>query len=168
MIERQEDLQRHRAEFVAGQRRPAGRAVRGGRADRAGRRRLVLLDRRRQLCGRHRRLAGDAASPRPRSPRTAPMWHGLWKGSRYAFGFAPIRSLLLLLALVSFMGMPYTVLMPIFAADILTAGPYALGFLSAASGVGGLGRGAVPGLATHACSGWGASSSWRRCSSALG
>jgi MFS family permease len=60
------------------------------------------------------------------------------EGFRYSFGFAPIRTVLLLLALVSFMGMPYTVLMPIFAADILQGGPYALGFLSAASGVGAL------------------------------
>jgi MFS family permease len=43
-----------------------------------------------------------------------------------------------LLAIVSFMGMPYTVLMPIFAAEVLQGGPYALGFLSAASGVGAL------------------------------
>jgi MFS family permease len=67
-----------------------------------------------------------------------PMWRGMVEGFRYAFGFAPIRTVLLLLALVSFMGMPYTVLMPIFAADILQGGPYALGFLSAASGVGAL------------------------------
>ncbi|HZZ82801.1 MAG TPA: MFS transporter [Gemmataceae bacterium] len=67
-----------------------------------------------------------------------PMWHGMLEGFHYAFGFAPIRTVLLLLALVSFMGMPYTVLMPIFAADILQGGPYALGFLSAASGVGAL------------------------------
>ncbi len=68
-----------------------------------------------------------------------PMWHGIVEGFRYAFGFAPIRTILLLLALVSFMGMPYTVLMPIFASDVLQGGPYALGFLSAASGVGALG-----------------------------
>jgi MFS family permease len=70
-----------------------------------------------------------------------PMWRGMTEGFRYAFGFAPIRTILMLLALVSFMGMPYTVLMPIFAADILQSGPnapYALGFLSAASGVGAL------------------------------
>jgi MFS family permease len=68
----------------------------------------------------------------------ARMWHGMMEGFRYSFGFAPIRTILLLLALVSFMGMPYTVLMPIFASDILQGGPYALGFLSAASGVGAL------------------------------
>lgn len=70
-----------------------------------------------------------------------PMWRGMQEGFRYAFGFAPIRIILLLLALVSFMGMPYSVLLPIFAADILHFGPdapYVLGFLSAASGVGAL------------------------------
>jgi MFS family permease len=66
------------------------------------------------------------------------LWAQLAEGFTYAFGFAPIRSLLLLLALVSFMGMPYTVLMPIFAAKILDGGPMTLGLLSAATGVGAL------------------------------
>jgi MFS family permease len=60
------------------------------------------------------------------------------EGVRYAFGFAPIRSLLLLLALVSFAAMPYSVLLPVFAADVLGGGPSTLGLLSAASGVGAL------------------------------
>ena len=58
------------------------------------------------------------------------------EGFTYAFGFAPIRFILFLLALVSLMGMPYTVLMPIFAKDILHGGPHTLGFLMAASGMG--------------------------------
>lgn len=62
--------------------------------------------------------------------------HELTEGFRYAFGFAPIRMLLVLLALVSFMGVPYTLLMPVFAADILGGGPSTLGFLSTASGAG--------------------------------
>jgi MFS family permease len=60
-------------------------------------------------------------------------------GFRYAFGFPPIRSVLLLLALVSLMGMPYTVLMPVMAAAVLHGGPHTLGFLMAATGVGALG-----------------------------
>lgn len=64
--------------------------------------------------------------------------HGLKEGFSYAFGFVPIRSLLLLLALVSLMGVPYTVLMPIFAEKILHGGPQALGFLLGAAGVGAL------------------------------
>ena len=53
-------------------------------------------------------------------------------------GFMPIRSILLLLAFVSLVGFPYTVLMPIFANDILHGGPNTLGFLMAATGVGAL------------------------------
>jgi MFS family permease len=60
------------------------------------------------------------------------------EGFRYAFGFTPIRSLLLLLGLISIAGMPYTVLMPIFAKDILKGSSYTLGFLMASSGVGAL------------------------------
>jgi MFS family permease len=67
-----------------------------------------------------------------------PVLHGLKEGFSYAFGFLPIRSVLLLLALVSLMGMPYTVLMPIFAEKILHRGPEALGFLMGATGVGAL------------------------------
>lgn len=60
------------------------------------------------------------------------------EGWNYIVRFKPIRNMLLLLALVSLVGMPYTVLMPIFANDILGGGPYTLGWLMAASGVGAL------------------------------
>jgi MFS family permease len=59
-------------------------------------------------------------------------------GIRYAFGFAPIKYIILLLAAVSITGMPYVVLMPVFAGDILHGGPRTLGFLMGASGVGAL------------------------------
>ena len=74
--------------------------------------------------------------------RLVPAKHALIElrdGFRYAFGFVPIRAVLLLLALVSLMGMPYTVLMPIFAGRILHGGPHTLGFLMGATGVGALG-----------------------------
>jgi MFS family permease len=74
---------------------------------------------------------------RPREIHHAPVWHGLVEGFRYAFGFAPIRAILLLLALISFMGMPYSVLMPIFASD-LQGGSGTMGFMLAASGMGAL------------------------------
>jgi MFS family permease len=61
---------------------------------------------------------------------------GIKEGFTYAFGFAPIRSIIFLLGLISLMGMPYTVLMPIFARDILHGGPHTFGFLMAASGTG--------------------------------
>jgi MFS family permease len=60
------------------------------------------------------------------------------EGWNYVVGFRPIRNMLLLLALVSLVGMPYTVLMPVFATEILGGGPYTLGWLMAASGVGAL------------------------------
>jgi MFS family permease len=63
----------------------------------------------------------------------------LHEGWEYAFNFAPIRKVLTLLALVSLVGMPYTVLMPVFANEILHGGPNTLGLLMAASGVGALG-----------------------------
>jgi MFS family permease len=62
----------------------------------------------------------------------------LREGFSYAAGFLPIRNILLLLAIVSLVGFPYTVLMPIFATKILDGGPNLLGFLMAASGVGAL------------------------------
>ena len=60
------------------------------------------------------------------------------EGFRYTFGFIPIRYTILLMALVSLMGMPYTVLMPVFAKEILHGGSYTFGFLIGASGLGAL------------------------------
>ena len=66
------------------------------------------------------------------------MMQELREGWQYVAGFHPVRSVLLVLALVSLVGMPYTVLMPIFASQILHGGPNTLGFLMGASGVGAL------------------------------
>src|SRR5207344_2609367 len=60
------------------------------------------------------------------------------EGWQYAFGFRPIRSIILLLALVSLVGVPYSVLMPIFATTVFHGGPHTLGFLMTASGFGAL------------------------------
>jgi MFS family permease len=70
-----------------------------------------------------------------RRPRA---WHDLKEGLGYVYSFEPVRAIILLLALVSLMGMPYAVLMPIFAKDVLHGGPKALGFLMGGSGVGAL------------------------------
>jgi MFS family permease len=59
-------------------------------------------------------------------------------GFRYVTEFVPIRTVLLLLALVSTMGMPYAVLMPAVAAKVLHGGPHTLGWLMTASGLGAL------------------------------
>ncbi len=75
--------------------------------------------------------------PAERSP-AAPMLEQLREGWTYVRGFVPIRTILILFAIVSLMGMPYTVLMPIFASKVLHGGPHTLGFLMAATGVGAL------------------------------
>ena len=62
----------------------------------------------------------------------------LKEGVSYAFNFSPIKHILLLLALVSLMGVPYQVLMPVFAKDIFHGGAHTLGFLVAMSGIGAL------------------------------
>lgn len=78
-------------------------------------------------------------TPRANKPKKGVnMLAQLREGWRYASGFAPIRKVLMLLALVSLVGMPYTVLMPVFANEILRGGPNTLGLLMAASGVGAL------------------------------
>jgi MFS family permease len=57
-------------------------------------------------------------------------------GFRYVTGFPPVRTVLILLAIVSAMGMPYTVLMPMIASQVLHGGPHTLGFLMTATGCG--------------------------------
>jgi MFS family permease len=69
---------------------------------------------------------------------TASMLVQLREGWDYVAGFAPIRTILTLFALVSLMGWPFTVLMPIFASKILKGGPHTLGFLMGGVGVGAL------------------------------
>ena len=75
-------------------------------------------------------------APKDRENQEKQIWPVLKEGFSYTFGFAPIRFILFLLGLASLMGMPFTVLMPVFAKDILHGGPQTLGFLMAASGVG--------------------------------
>ena len=65
-------------------------------------------------------------------------FHELKEGWSYVSGFLPIRTILTLFAVVSLMGMPFVVLMPIFAAQVLHGGPHTLGFLMGAMGVGAL------------------------------
>jgi MFS family permease len=61
---------------------------------------------------------------------------GFKEGILYAFGFLPIRSILLFLGWTSLVGTANTTLMPIFAKDILHGGPQTYGFLMAAMGIG--------------------------------
>ncbi len=60
------------------------------------------------------------------------------EGWDYVRTFSPIRTILLLFSIVSLMGFPYMVLLPIFAGQIFHGGPYTLGWLTAASGLGAL------------------------------
>ena len=62
----------------------------------------------------------------------------LSEGLRYTFGFAPIKHLLILLSISSLMGMSYSVLMPVFAKEILHGGSHTYGFLMGAAGFGAL------------------------------
>jgi MFS family permease len=72
---------------------------------------------------------------RPAATR-APVLKEAHAGVRYAWGYAPIRAVLLLLSVANLLGMPYQVLMPVFATDILHGDAQTLARLTAASGVG--------------------------------
>lgn len=62
----------------------------------------------------------------------------LREGFGYAFRFRPVRALLMVIAAASLVGMPYVVLLPVFAADVLAGGPTTLGVLMSAAGLGAL------------------------------
>ena len=62
----------------------------------------------------------------------------LRQGWAYVAESVPIRRILMLFSVLSLMGWPFMVLMPIFAAQVLHGGPHTLGFLMGAVGVGSL------------------------------
>lgn len=80
------------------------------------------------------RIPHGSRHPHPRRH----ILHELHEGFTYAYEFGPIRSILLLVALVSLVGMPYAVLVPVFAKDILHGGAHTFGFLMTAAGSGAL------------------------------
>lgn len=73
-------------------------------------------------------------------PPLAPTTHGWWaswrEGAVYAFGYAPIRVALFLLAGLAYCIAPYTTLMPVFAKDVFGGGAHTLGSLLSAAGAG--------------------------------
>jgi MFS family permease len=71
--------------------------------------------------------------------RQLKIWQELKEGFRYAAGFAPIRDVLLIFALVNLVGMPYVVLMPVFAEGVLHGGPSLFGYLMGSVGMGAIG-----------------------------
>lgn len=83
-------------------------------------------------------LLAMRVTPKKVEMKHSQMLQGLKEGFVYAYGSVPIRLVLLLLALVSLVGMPYSVLMPVFAREILHGGPHTLGFLVGFSGIGAL------------------------------
>jgi MFS family permease len=62
----------------------------------------------------------------------------LREGFAYAADFQPVRALLLVLGALSLVGMPYVVLLPVFAEAVLGGGPSTLGLLMSAAGLGAL------------------------------
>src|SRR3954451_13078685 len=88
-------------------------------------------------------LLAMTVQAKPKPARKKSVLVELNDGWKYVIGSLPIRVILLLLALVSLLGMPYTVLMPVFAARVLHGGPHTLGYLMAAVGVGALGGAAM-------------------------
>jgi MFS family permease len=77
--------------------------------------------------------------PKKEFPRKeTKMFSELKEGFNYTFGFAPIKHLLLLLAIVNLMGASYQVLMPVLAKEVLHGGSDVYGFLMGAAGLGAL------------------------------
>jgi MFS family permease len=76
--------------------------------------------------------------PRKIKPDKRPIWESFHEGFRYVFTNPALRGPVLMLALVGLMGMPYAVLMPVFAKDVLHGNSATLGFLVSATGAGAL------------------------------
>jgi MFS family permease len=76
--------------------------------------------------------------PRSIAIHNGPVLAGIKDGVTYSYRFVPIRMILLMLAFVGLVGMPYAVLLPIFAKDVLGGGSATYGFLLGAVGVGAL------------------------------
>lgn len=83
-------------------------------------------------------LVAMRVRPLTRPAQVVPVLQALAAGYRYVAGFPPVRAGLLLVALISMMGMPYQVLMPVVASEVLGGGAGTLGWLMAATGIGAL------------------------------
>jgi MFS family permease len=77
-----------------------------------------------------------AHAPVPRAATS--MFEQMHEGWTYVATFRPIRTILLLFALLGLMGWPYTVLLPIFAGEVLHGGAHTLGWLTGSAGLGAL------------------------------
>src|SRR5690242_10813634 len=74
--------------------------------------------------------------PQEEKGATQSPWQSFLQGFRFAMSDRPIRSVLILLSMLSIFGLQYNVFMPIFAKDILHGGARGLGLLMSASGIG--------------------------------
>ena len=74
---------------------------------------------------------------KPKAPRGG-FWASWNEGARYALGFAPVRALLMLVAIAGWTITPYSSLMPVYAGKIYGGGAHTLGFLLSAAGIGAL------------------------------
>jgi MFS family permease len=83
-------------------------------------------------------LAAMELAPRALSEGGGSVLARLREGFAYAADFRPVRALLLMLGALSLVGMPYVVLLPVFAEAVLGGGPSTLGFLMSAAGLGAL------------------------------
>ena len=92
----------------------------------------------------------------PVKRRVTSMLTELKAGWTYVSEFLPIRTILLLFAVVSLMGMPFVVLMPIFAAKVLHGGPHTLGFPDGRDGRGRAASRRSRWRRARACAGWSA------------
>jgi predicted MFS family arabinose efflux permease len=77
-------------------------------------------------------------TPVDRRRHASSMLDQMREGWDYVRTFRPIRTILLLFTLISLMGYPYAVLLPVFAGQVLHGGADVLGWLTAASGIGAL------------------------------
>jgi MFS family permease len=101
-------------------------------------------------------LAAMRIAPVPRAEQRRPVLHELREGLAYAFRFPPIRSILILVAVISLAGSAFTLLLPVFVDKVLGGPATWLGILMAASGLGALAaalylasRSTVVGLGKH-------------------
>jgi MFS family permease len=76
-------------------------------------------------------------APKPHPPRRR-AFSEFAEGFKYAYGFLPIRAVLMMLGLTSLVGMPYAVLMPAYARDVLHGDSHTMGFLLGFAGAGAL------------------------------
>lgn len=83
-------------------------------------------------------LAMKLTRPYKKKSASPEILEDLKDGANYAFGFIPIKTVILFTAMISMFAVPYVVLMPIFAKDILHGDSRTLGFLTGCIGLGAL------------------------------